>query len=85
MRGRKIKATFQDPAGVAETPADFPTGDKYVGVDDTDLEYKMSVTWECFPHNIEIMFDTDTYFMEYEVFPESGRVDNETVNMDFVQ
>lgn len=45
MRGRKIKATFVDPEAQTETPEDFPKGDKYVGVDDTDLEYKSSITW----------------------------------------
>jgi hypothetical protein len=24
------------------------------------------------PHNVEILFDSETYFMEYESFPEVG-------------
>lgn len=81
MRGRKIKATFFDPN--AETPQPDPEaegeetkrapeeGDKYVGVDDNDLCYKRSVTWQSIPQNIEIMFDADSYFMEHTFFPEA--------------
>ena len=52
-------------------------GDKYVGVDDTDLVYRSSITWQCFPQNIEIMFDSDKYFIEYETFPERYDRDEE--------
>ena len=76
MRGRKIKCTFVDENTQAqeeskETPGnDAP--DKYVGVDDADLTYKSTVTWQCMPHNIEVLFDSEHYFMEYEAFPELG-------------
>ena len=34
--------------------------------------YKTSVTWQCIPHHIEILFNSEHYFIEYQAFPELG-------------
>jgi len=60
-----------------ETPKEPEIAEKYVGVDDCDLAYKKSVTWQCFPQNIELMLDTDNYFMEFNSFPELYTRDDE--------
>lgn len=61
----------------AEEPQADEEGDKYVGVDHSDLVYRSSITWQCFPQNIEIMFDSDKYFIEFEAFPEIYERDDE--------
>lgn len=60
-----------------EPPAEPEVPDKTVGIDDADLPYKKSVTWQCFPQNIEIMLDTNWYFVENGAFPETYDRDEE--------
>jgi hypothetical protein len=83
MRGRKIKARFQDPteeveaeaepelstetgeiSGGSSTPAgEAKAPEQYISIDGDDLQYRSSITWECFPGNIEVLVNTERYFL----------------------
>ena len=97
MRGRKIKATFISPE-TETVPAETPggeeesketpigdEGDKIVGVDNNDLMYSKSVTWQSFPGNIEVLFNTEMYFLDYNTFPEVNEGDPEAKHNDIVE
>ena len=42
-----------------------------LGIDGEDLRYQRQVTWECCHNNIEVLFDSDTYFKQHMSFVET--------------
>ena len=80
MRGKKIKVLFREKVGVELTEEQKEEGgegygEQAIGVDGMDLTYRKSVTWEIFPSNIEVMLDTESYFLDNGAFPESVNAD----------
>ena len=76
MRGKKISVKFTGK-NVARPRTDY--GEQLFGIDGEDLRYHRKITWECIPRNIQVMFDHETFFTEYESFIEQ---DHQIVDPD---
>ena len=74
MRGKKIKVVFQGRRGA--TP-EFNARPQLLGIDGEDLRYKKQVVWEIVPANVEVMFDSDAYFKEFNSFLEESDLSRE--------
>ena len=48
-----------------------------LGIDGEDLRYKKQVVWEIVPANVEVMFDSDAYFKEFNSFLEESDLSRE--------
>ena len=76
MRARKIKVNFRDKDQEAEPELSTETGQvageshakQVITVDGEDLQYESSVTWECFPGNVEVLVNTNAYFVDSGAF-----------------
>ncbi len=66
MRGRKIKLTFNGVKG--KRPKKNGWGKQLIGIDGEDLRFNKQVIFECMPDNIEVFFDSKTYFKEMKSF-----------------
>ena len=65
MRGRKIKMTFNGRPG---DPPGKIYGQQLISIDGENLRYDKFLIMECIPHNIEVMFDSEAYFKEFNSF-----------------
>lgn len=91
VRGKKIRIDVPQPEAQPElelnddvTPAE-PVKQVCV-IDGEPLQYERSIIWECFPSNIEILFD-DSYFQQEKTFARvlSGDVERERVVKEVVE
>ena len=80
MRARKIKVCFREKEDEAEPELSTETGEvagdskptQVIAIDGEDLTYYGSITWECFPGNVEVLVDIETYFLDSETFSKLG-------------
>ena len=49
-----------------------------MGIDGEDLRYQREITWENMHNNIEVMFDSEAYFREYNSFVNDDQLSIET-------
>ena len=74
MRGRKIKLVYRGRVGETQPTREL----QLLLVDGEDLRFERQVTWENQHNNIEVMFDPNYYFKEYNCFV--GRFDGRAVH-----
>lgn len=73
MRGRKVKMTFKGRPG---DPPDKVYGQQLICIDGENLKFDKFVVMEAIPHNIEVMFDSESYFKEFNSFvPQKNDLD----------
>lgn len=65
MRGKKIVTKFK---GKLNKPQQEVKGPQLLHVDGEPLTFDTKVTWEAMKQHLEVCFDTDRYFKEYEWF-----------------
>ena len=90
MRARKIKVQFRSKEEEAEPELSTETGEvsgapaqntptQLIAIDGEDLSYYGSITWECYPGNIEVIVNPQKYFMDstffYRAITEASRED----------
>lgn len=63
IRGKKIVAKYKGTAKKSKSK-----GKQLFNVDGEDLTFNSKVTWEAMKQNLEVCFDSDRYFREYEWF-----------------
>jgi len=62
-RGKQIIVKFKGK--VLRKPPKSHYGQQMFGADGEDLFYNNFVKWDAMKNNMEVMFDTETYFREY--------------------
>jgi diacylglycerol kinase family enzyme len=71
VRGKKIVVSFKGKQ-VRTPPQEW--GPQMFGIDGEDMFYRHKITWDAMKGNLEVCFDSDSYFREYDWFTE-GKAD----------
>jgi diacylglycerol kinase family enzyme len=74
MRGRKIKMTFN---GRPSDATGKVYGQQLIALDGENLRYDKYFIMEAMPQNYEVMFDSDSYFKEFNSFTPAAEADEE--------
>jgi diacylglycerol kinase family enzyme len=65
FRGKQIIARFKGK-DIRNPPATY--GNQLFGCDGEDMTFKTHVQWDAIKNNLEVCFDSESYFAEYEWF-----------------